>query len=494
MIHIEQFKSVPKPRPQPNLKSQVLQLVKQILFPAQQSTGTSSSVLKRLRPNSINYEFIYRNHHLFDMQNILDLAQECQFDFKSLVGVLSSFVKYEQQLILLVNVAPFEDLEQELLLIFKQKLMASFDFQLVLKELGQIRENGKNRDEFVKIVELLMKLNLYYSALEPKLIDSSIDYYRVKVQDFISNLEPAIMIREIVGLVNKDTENMPKSTLKLLEQKYFELLKLEFSQITDKCIDLIGEQSEFMLLVNLGDSCNCKSLLVSKIVAHIEKQQLVQFIPDLLELKVKVQYLQRDSLFSDQINKCFSDILSRNNHSSELLVQFIDKLLKKKEMEQMVEQKLSVCLQLFRLLKAKDLFEAFYGKSLAKRLLLDKSASVDAEKSMLIKLKEECGPGFTKKLEGMFKDMELSKDYMRSFNESKSFKKIKGMEFNVHVLTSGYWPSYPSVDLILPEQVETILIIVCQECPSIWWILYRETQWEEIGLGHVVRSLFAEIW
>ena len=48
---------------------------------------------------------------------------------------------------------------------------------------------------------------------------------------------------------------------------------------------------------------------------------------------------------------------------------------------------------------------------------MGKSASVDAEKSMLSKLKQECGPGFTSKLEGMFKDMELSKDIMLAFKQ-----------------------------------------------------------------------------
>ena len=38
----------------------------------------------------------------------------------------------------------------------------------------------------------------------------------------------------------------------------------------------------------------------------------------------------------------------------------------------------------------KDVFEAFYKKDLAKRLLVGKSASVDAEKSMLSKLKQGC--------------------------------------------------------------------------------------------------------
>jgi hypothetical protein len=46
-----------------------------------------------------------------------------------------------------------------------------------------------------------------------------------------------------------------------------------------------------------------------------------------------------------------------------------------------------------RFIHGKDVFEAFYKKDLAKRLLVGKSASVDSEKSMLSKLKAECGAG-----------------------------------------------------------------------------------------------------
>ena len=64
------------------------------------------------------------------------------------------------------------------------------------------------------------------------------------------------------------------------------------------------------------------------------------------------------------------------------------------------------------------MFEAFYKKDLAKRLLLGKSASTDAEKTMITKLKAECGSQFTNKLEGMFKDVDLSRDIMASFRTS----------------------------------------------------------------------------
>jgi len=44
----------------------------------------------------------------------------------------------------------------------------------------------------------------------------------------------------------------------------------------------------------------------------------------------------------------------------------------------------------FNFASDKDLFEAFYKKDLAKRLLVGKSASIHAEKLMLSKLKQGC--------------------------------------------------------------------------------------------------------
>lgn len=54
-------------------------------------------------------------------------------------------------------------------------------------------------------------------------------------------------------------------------------------------------------------------------------------------------------------------------------------------------------------LQGKDVFEAFYKKDLAKRLLLGRSASMDAEKLMISKLKAGCGGNFTANIEGMFR-------------------------------------------------------------------------------------------
>ncbi|GAU37754.1 hypothetical protein TSUD_102700 [Trifolium subterraneum] len=56
-------------------------------------------------------------------------------------------------------------------------------------------------------------------------------------------------------------------------------------------------------------------------------------------------------------------------------------------------------------------------KKLARRLLFDKSANDDHERSILTKLKQQCGGQFTSKMEGMVTDLTLAKENQTSFEE-----------------------------------------------------------------------------
>lgn len=126
----------------------------------------------------------------------------------------------------------------------------------------------------------------------------------------------------------------------------------------------------------------------------------------------------------------------------------------KETTEEELEKLLDKIMVLFRFIHGKDVFEAFYKKDLAKRLLVGKSASVDAEKSMLSKLKQECGGGFTSKLEGMFKDMELSKDINVAFKQHLNVQhNLAQIDMTVNILTMGYWPTYQPMDVTLPDQM-----------------------------------------
>lgn len=72
-------------------------------------------------------------------------------------------------------------------------------------------------------------------------------------------------------------------------------------------------------------------------------------------------------------------------------------------------------MSLFRYLQAKDIFEEFYTRRLIKRLLLGTSTNADLEKSVINRFKHECGSGFTRRADDIFRDIEISKTYTKEF-------------------------------------------------------------------------------
>merc|ERR1712142_1143658 len=111
--------------------------------------------------------------------------------------------------------------------------------------------------------------------------------------------------------------------------------------------------------------------------------------------------------------------------------------------EQEIEAVLDKTMVLFRFIEEKDVFERYYKKHLAKRLLLNKSVSDDSEKNMISKLKTECGCQFTSKLEGMFRDMSISNTTMDEFRQhlQSTGVSLGSVDLTVRVLTTGYWPT-----------------------------------------------------
>ncbi|VDL94555.1 unnamed protein product [Schistocephalus solidus] len=183
-----------------------------------------------------------------------------------------------------------------------------------------------------------------------------------------------------------------------------------------------------------------------------------QYIQDLLQLRdrcnVLLTSLGNKQIFRNQINADFEYFINLNPKSTEFLSLFIDEKLRrgtKGMADQDVDAVFDKCTVLFRYLQEKDIFERYYKQHLAKRLLLSKSQSDDQEKSMISKLMAECGGVFTSKLEGMFKDMAVSKTLMEEFLQSTPV--TPSLDLYVRVLTTGLWPTQSvSPRVSLPEE------------------------------------------
>jgi len=195
----------------------------------------------------------------------------------------------------------------------------------------------------------------------------------------------------------------------------------------------------------------------------------LQYVNKLIAIKDRFDHIiqhafKEEKTFTNRLHKSFEIFVNLNARSPEYISLAMDSHLRGHRSksstaslsEEHVEGQLEKALQMFRFLQEKDLFEKYYKQHLAKRLLGDRSQSEDLERKVIQMLKAECGYQFTAKLEGMFKDINTSRDLHGNFRAHVEQLEDPGLEveLQVKVLTTGYWPTQPVVQCHLPPEVE----------------------------------------
>ena len=346
---------------------------------------------------------------------------------------------------------------------------------------GEIRES---RGYVKNVCKMLMALGIgkrevYEEDFEEPFLEESREFYKSESQKFLANNSASVYIRKVQGRIDEEAERArhyldpstePKITRvvedELIKNHMATIVEMENSGVvhmlrTSKVEDL---GCMFKLFARVTNGLECvqkamsgflrdtgKSMVAEDTSVEGSGRNAVTYVQSLLDLRDQYNMFLEQSfgnhqLFKNAISSDFEFFVNLNEKSPEYLSLFIDDILKKgdkEHSEQEVETTLDKCIMLFRFLQDKDIFERYYKQHLAKRLLLNKSVSDDFEKSMISKLKTECGCQFTSKLEGMFKDISLSNSAMDKFKEHLHASSIglDGVDLSVRVLTMGYWPT-----------------------------------------------------
>ncbi|CAF3478564.1 unnamed protein product [Rotaria sp. Silwood1] len=329
--------------------------------------------------------------------------------------------------------------------------------------------------------QMLMSLGIdnrsvYADDFETPFLLQSAEFYRLESQKLLAENSASVYIRKVAARISEEAERavhyLDKSTeeriVRVLEDELITkhlktIVEMENSGVYSmlkfsKCDDLATMYKLFERVPN-GHStiADCMSSYLREqgrglVTENAEEgKNAITYVQNLLDLKDTFDYFLKhafndDKIFKKRINSDFEYFINLNQRSPEYLSLFIDDKLKKggKELgDQEVEVVLDKAMILFRYLEEKDVFERYYKQHLAKRLLLNKSASDDAEKNMISRLKTECGCQFTCKLEGMFKDITLSNSTADDFRLHVSQKRLNlnGIDLFVRVLTTGFWPT-----------------------------------------------------
>ena len=358
-----------------------------------------------------------------------------------------------------------------------------------LLELVDRERNGEviNRGLMRSIIKMLMDLgsSVYQEDFEKHFLEVSADFYRLESQQFIESCDCGDYLKKAERRLNEEMERVShyldaSSLDKITERVEDEMIKNHMHRlvhmensglvnmlVNDKYDDL-GRKFNLFRRVPTGLSI-VRDVMTSfirdtgkQLVTDPERlKDPVDFVQRLLDLKDKYDKIissafNNDKTFQNALNSSFEYFINLNARSPEFISLFVDDKLRKGlrgVSEEDVEVVLDKVMMLFRYLQEKDVFEKYYKQHLAKRLLAGKTVSDDAERSLIVKLKTECGYQFTSKLEGMFTDMKTSQDTMQGFHASLGAELGDSPTLTVQVLTTGSWPTQPSATCNLPAEI-----------------------------------------
>ncbi|XP_061654254.1 cullin-3-B-like isoform X1 [Phyllopteryx taeniolatus] len=341
---------------------------------------------------------------------------------------------------------------------------------------GEVVDRGSIRNTCQMLMILGLDSRIVYEEdFERPFLEMSAEFYQMESQRFLTENSTSIYIKKVEARINEEIERVKHCLDKSTEESIVKVVERELITKHMKTIVEMENSGMVHMLHNgitedlwcmyklfsrvpngLKTMCDCMSLYLREqgralVSEEGEGKNPVDYIQGLLNLKTVFDHFlhksfNNDKLFKQTIAGDFEYFLNLNSRSPEYLSLFIDDKLKKGVRgltEQEVELILDKTMVLFRFLQEKDVFERYYKQHLGRRLLSNKSVSDDLEKSMISKLKTECGCQFTSKLEGMFRDMTISNTTMDEFRRHVHVTSVSlcGVDLTVRVLTTGYWPT-----------------------------------------------------
>ncbi|GAU50030.1 hypothetical protein TSUD_240230 [Trifolium subterraneum] len=360
----------------------------------------------------------------------------------------------------------------------------------LLKLLSRERAGEEVNSELIKnITKMLMDLghSVYGQVFETPLLQASSEFYRAESQKLIERCNCGDYLKNVERLINEETDRVnhyldheSKREItnvlvkEMIENHMLRLIHMENSGLVNMLCD--DKYEGLSRMYNLFGRVTDGHLKIREVMSSHIRESGKELVTDLERLKDPVEFVQRllderdkygkivnlafnnDKLFQIALNSSFKLFINLNPCSPEYISLFVDDKLRnglKGVSEDDVEITLDKVMTLFQYLQEKDMFEKYYKQHLAKRLLSGKTVSDDAEKSLIVKLKTECGYQFTSSLEVMLRDMKTSLDTMQGLYASHS-ELVDGPTLNVMVQTTGFWPTQSSVTCNLPAEISAL--------------------------------------
>lgn len=335
-------------------------------------------------------------------------------------------------------------------------------------------------------------LSLYRAAFETEFLKDTELFYRTESASVIRKNPVSEFMKKIEIWFN---EEQKRAQLYLHDTTLEFLVRILECVVIEKYIDTFHSEFKNLLAYNKLDDLKRMYQLLSRVPGGLDqlKAQFEDYIfhqglravekcneTDSIDPKAYISAIldihqrynaiviaafENEAGFATALDKASKKFINKNtvtessgstSKSAELLAKYCDLLLKKKptdaeEME--IVDNLNHAMIIFKYIEEKDIFQNFYSKMLAKRLVqqVNTSGSDDLETIMISKLREACGFEYTSKLQRMFQDVCISRDLNTEFHK---VGKQLDVDFNINVISSSSWPFNQTATFNLPQELE----------------------------------------
>ena len=305
----------------------------------------------------------------------------------------------------------------------------------------------ENRGLFCEAVKMFHILSVYTSDFEPMLLAQSEKFFTSWFEEKMNNLNLAQFVEETQSLINEEIQRCEKygldsTTRKTLENYIEDYLlgqRLDRLLLTEDISELLQNNADttlkilYVLLERKGFGEKLRPPFESYIIEEgsriiFDEKREQDMVLRLLAFKKKLDRIWERSFVMHEglghtLREAFETFINKSKRSNmtwgtdnpkpgEMIAKHVDLILKggsktlfaaassaervsheedgdasSGDEDAETNRRLDEVLDLFRFVHGKAVFEAFYKRDLARRLLLNRSASADAEKSMLTRLK-----------------------------------------------------------------------------------------------------------
>lgn len=347
-------------------------------------------------------------------------------------------------------------------------------------------------------------LELYREAFERPFLKTTGEYYRALADVLITRLDCSGYMKQVLKIIDLETLRCTKFIHSSSKEKV--ISEIRHRMVADHSM-FLHKESEHMVASDCWQDLHAMYKLLRPLTGGLKtltqqiqsritqiglesiKQDSTSDNPPKVFVESFIQVYKKhseliatifngDQLFVGALDKACTAIINHRVNpqqpcrSPELLAKYCDSLLRKPSSgsvsssnsgggamnknlsDSEIDEKLSLSIIVFKYIDDKDIFQKFYSKNMARRLIFSQLASMEAEESMINKLKQVCGYEFTAKLHRMFTDIGVSNELKESFNQSLRQKNAQlGISFSIYVLQAGSWPlgQSPVTSFALPE-------------------------------------------